>query len=146
MTVHHEINAAKKLARGWRSLARGALTLDDIEQEILLAQLEFDAGLRTKDPRQHPGLIYCQIASAHAQISVGGSNDQLEDGFDYIAIAGTGIEHIDPVAFLEISQLGVDDDVNKLEMASTSSMNLARMMGISTRHVRNVKNVMALEA
>ena len=140
--LYSDITAAKKLARGWRSLAKGALTIEDIEQEILLAQIEFDGGKRAKDPRQHPGLIYCQIASAHAQISMAGSIDRSEDGLDsYAVIAGTGIEHIDPISLLEISQ--IEDDVeNEMAMAEVSTANLAVVLGVSTRHVRNIKNIL----
>ena len=140
--LHSDITNAKKLARIWRRLANGALTIEDIEQEILLAQIEFDCGIRAKDPRQHPGLIYCQIASAHAQISVGGSVDRSEEGLDsHAVIAGAGIEHIDPVLLLEISQIE-DGSENEMGLTEVSTANLAVVLGVSTRQVRNIKNMM----
>ena len=145
LKLYSDIAAAKQLAKGWRSLARCGLTIEDIEQEILLAQLEFDVGLRAKDPRENPGLIYCQISSANAQISVGGSGEQADDGSDsYSVIAGVGIEHINPAELLEISQIEDDwmDDAEELEIINVSAINLASMLGLSTRHIRNIKNVL----
>ena len=149
LKLYSDIAAAKQLAKGWRSLARCGLTIEDIEQEILLAQLEFDVGLRAKDPRENPGLIYCQISSANAQISVGGSGEQADDGSDsYSVIAGVGIEHINPAKLLEISQ--IDDDGNNngvdesdTEIADVPSSDLANILGLSTRHIRNVKTMTA---
>lgn len=135
-----DISAVKKLAKSWHGLANAGKTIEDIEQDILLAQLEFDAGFRNKDPSKNLGSLYCQIAGDR-QISVGGTGESLDEGDEYMPIAGGGIEHIDPLLLLEISQFNLNeiDHVPESNPEKIIASDLSSLLGLTVRQARNIK-------
>ena len=132
----------KRLAQGWRSSLAGAgHEVEDIAQEIVLAQLEFDAGLRKHPPDENIGALYCQLAGDR-QISVGGTRSQDGEEAVYLSAVGAGIEHIDPAMLLEISQcaLEIEPAAHFDEIAASD---LAAVLGVSVRQARNIRKTLS---
>ena len=131
----------KRLAQGWRSSLAGAgHEVEDIEQEILLAQLEFDAGLRKQAPGENIGALYCQLAGDR-QISVGGTRRDGEEAV-YLSAIGVGIEHIDPAMLLEISQCATDIEP-AAHFDEIAASDLAAVLGVSVRQARNIRKTLS---
>jgi hypothetical protein len=132
----------KRLALGWRSSLAGAgHEVEDIEQAIVLAQLEFDAGLRKQAPGENIGALYCQLAGDR-QISVGGTRSRDGEDALYLSAIGVGIEHIDPAMLLEISQcaLEIEPVAHFNEIAASD---LAAVLGVSVRQARNIRKTLS---
>ena len=131
----------KRLALCWRSSLAGAgHDSEDIEQAILLAQLEFDAGLRKHPPGENIGALYCQLAGDR-QISVGGTRRDGEEAV-YLSAIGAGIEHIDPAMLLEISQC-VTDIEPAVHFHEIAAGDLAAVLGVTVRQARNIRKTLS---
>ena len=138
-----DTGTVKRLALCWRSsLAGSGLDVEDIEQEIVLAQLEFEAGLRKRNPGEHVGALFCQLAGDR-QISVGAARSQTDkdDTFD-VTIIGAGIEHIDPARLLEISQ-DITDCEPVAQIHDIAASDLAAVLGVTVRQARNVRKTLS---
>jgi hypothetical protein len=129
-----DIAKAKILAKRWRSLVCQAVTIEDIEQEILLAQLEFEAGVRKKNPQENLGSLFCQL-------SIGNQYNASIDENEQLVAIGTNIEHIDPILLLEMVQ---DVEVallaqNACKFKEIATADLVKLLNISDRQARNIK-------
>ncbi len=132
----------KHLAQCWRtSLAGAGHDIEDIEQEILLAQLEFDAGLRKKSPGENIGALYCQLAGDR-QISVGGTCSRDNEDASYMPTLGANIEHIDPAMLLEISQCAIEIEP-AAHFHEIAAGDLAAVLGLTIRQARNIRKTLS---
>ena len=132
----------KRLALCWRSSLAGAgHDSEDIEQAILLAQLEFDAGLRKLPPGENIGALYCELAGDR-QISVGGTRNQGGEAAGCLPTIGAGIEHIDPAMLLEISQCATAAALEN-HFGEIAANDLAAVLGVTIRQARNIRKTLS---
>ncbi len=131
----------KRLALCWRSSLAGAgHDREDIEQEILLAQMEFAAGLRKQSPGENIGALYCELAGDR-QISGGGTRNQDEEAAGCVSTMGAGIEHIDPAMLLEISQCATAAEPEN-HFNEIAANDLAAVLGVTIRQARNIRKTL----
>lgn len=132
----------KRLALCWRSSLAGAgHDREDIEQAIMLAQLEFAAGLRKRSPGENIGVLYCELAGDR-QISVGGTRNRDSEAAGCLSTIGAGIEHIDPAMLLEISQCATDIEP-AMHFHEIAAGDLAAVLGVSIRQARNIRKALS---
>lgn len=132
----------KRLALCWRSSLAGAgHDREDIEQAIMLAQLEFAAGLRKHPPGENIGALYCELAGDR-QISVGGTRSRDSEAAGCLSTIGAGIEHIDPALLLEISQCATAAEPEN-HFNEIAANDLAAVLGVTIRQARNIRKTLS---